>query len=198
MIKAPAIAVTLAAMLALSACAPKEKDKAEIPPPPAAGAPLVQVKALADIKDPPPPYDDKASPEQVTAMIDAAYERAKANGKRVVVDLGGNWCVWCRGLAGALHRPEVAPYIEQHFEVVYVPVSTKQGATDMNRQVLERFNLKEDPGGYPWMIVTDPNGEVLVSSMEITDQDHGYATPQAWVNWLARYAKTPTTTETKA
>jgi len=198
MIKGLVIAGTFGAMLGLSACAPKEKVKVEIPPPPALGAPLVQVKALADIKDAPAPYDDKASPEQITGMIDAAYSRASQSGKRVVIDLGGNWCVWCRGLSGAFHRPEVSPYIDQHFEVVYVPVSTKEGATDINKHIFARFELDKDPDHFPWMIVTEADGTVLHSSYDITRTDIGNATPQSWVNWVAQYAKTPPTTETKA
>ncbi|MEI7932911.1 MAG: thioredoxin family protein, partial [Alphaproteobacteria bacterium] len=182
--------------LSLSACAPKEKAEIPpVPPPPAAGAPAVTVATLDDLKDMPAPYDDKATPEQITGQIDAAYVRAGQSGKRVLVDMGGNWCVWCRGLAGVMHRPEVAPFIEKNFEVVYVDVTSKEGSTDLNKHTFSRFKLAKDPDHFPWVIVTEPDGTVLESSYEITDK--GNETPQAWINWLARYAQTPTPTESK-
>lgn len=181
------MAATAAAALALCACG--QDDPAAAQNAPADGAPHVSVAALEDLPTPLPyPYDEDVSPEAVDDMIDAAFERAAAENKRVIVDLGGNWCSWCRSLAGVMELPEVAPFIEDNFETVFVGVSSQQGLTDQNLQVLDRFGVVE-VDGVPWLIVAEPDGEVLASSYEVTDQDH--ETPQAMVNWISQFALRP-------
>jgi thiol-disulfide isomerase/thioredoxin len=171
-----------AAALLLAACG-------RATPPPDPGAPEVAVRDLADLPTPlPSPYPEDASEADVDAAIEAAFADAARDGKRVIVDLGGNWCSWCRSLAGVMELPEVAPFIEQNFEIVFVNVSTAQGLTDQNLHVLRRFGIDEI-GGVPWLVVVEPDGRVLASSYEVTDENH--ETPQAMVNWLAQWARTP-------
>lgn len=150
-------------------------------------APKVRVATIEELPTPLPlPYDQKADANAVNAQIDAAFARAKKSGKRVLIDLGGNWCPWCRILAGVMALPEVKPFVAAHYEVVNVYVSSAKGHyNDNNRQVLQRFKTKV--GGVPWLIVADADGRVLRSSYEVTDDDH--QTPQAMVNWLALWAK---------
>ena len=57
--------------------------------------PKLKVNSLEQLPTPlPRPYDEKATPAQVNAAVDAAFARARKNGKTVIVDLGGNWCSW--------------------------------------------------------------------------------------------------------
>lgn len=177
--KALALPLVAASLLALAACGPSS-------PPPAANAPDVGGLALEDLPTPLPyPYPEGLAEAEVSAAIDAAFARAQEAGKRVIVDMGGNWCSWCRSLAGVMELPQVAPFLAENFEIVYVNVSSEQGLTDQNPQVLERFGIPEI-GGVPWLVVAEPDGTVLASSYEVTDENH--ETPQAMVNWLAQWA----------
>ena len=151
--------------------------------------PTLHVHKLSQLPKPLPyPYDETATPDQVNAQVDAAFARAKASNKRVVLDLGGNWCSWCRMLAATMALPEAKPFIERNFEVVSVDVSKAKGKTDNNLALLHRFNLNKIDG-FPWMIVAEPDGAVLNSSYEITDDHH--QTPQSMVDWLAKWSKEP-------
>lgn len=150
-------------------------------------APRLKITKLEQLKTPlPSPYDASATPAQVNAALDAAFARAKRSNKRVIVDLGGNWCVWCRSLAAVMALPEAEPFIDRHFEVVMVNVSSAKGMTDKNNHVLKRFGLPK-VDGFPWLIVADANGNVLHSSYEVTDKDH--ETPQAMIDWIAKWAE---------
>jgi hypothetical protein len=80
--------------------------------------------------------------------------------------------------------------VEENFEIVFVNVSSEQGLTDQNPQVLGRFGIAEI-GGVPWLVVAEPDGTVLASSYEVTDENH--ETPQGMVNWLAQWAANATT-----
>lgn len=177
-----AILVSLAAvsLLAVSACGPDTVA-------PAANAPDVGGIALEELPTPLPyPYPEGLAEAEVNAALDAAFARAVVSGKRVIVDMGGNWCSWCRALAGVMELPEVAPFMAENFEIVFVNVSSEQGLTDQNRHVLERFGIDEI-GGVPWLVVADADETVLASSYEVTDENH--ETPQGMVNWIAQWAE---------
>jgi thiol:disulfide interchange protein len=143
-------------------------------------APKLRITQSKDLPTPLPlPYDEKAN---ATADVDAAFARARASGKRVLIDLGGNWCPDCRILSGVMELPEVKPFVAQHFETVAVDV----GRFDRNLHIPERFKAGK-VAGVPWLIIAEPDGTVIHSSYEITD--NGFAQkPQAMVNWLAKWA----------
>ena len=148
--------------------------------------PKLHITKLEQLKKPlPKPYDEKATPAQIDKQIDTALARAKAGNKRVILDLGGNWCVWCRSLAAVMELPEAKPFIEKNFEVVPINVSSAKGMTDRNNQVLKRFGIPK-VDGFPWLVVLDANGKVLHSSYEVTDKQH--EKPQEMINWIAGWA----------
>jgi thiol:disulfide interchange protein len=181
--------LAIALLIAVAGCdrpATKAAEPAPAPAPAPLAPPKLAITKLEQLPTPlPKPYDESATPQAVDAAIDAALVRAKAGNKRVILDLGGNWCSWCRSLAGVMALADVKPFIDQNFEVVMVPVSSKQGLTDLNNQVLKRFGVAK-VGGVPWVIVLDAEGKVLHSSYEVTDDKH--ETPQAMVDWLASWA----------
>jgi len=150
-------------------------------------APRLEVRTLKALPTPLPyPYDEKASAKSVDAALDAAFARARASHKRVIVDLGGNWCSWCRLLAAVMELPEAEPFIKAHFEVVSIAVtSAEKSRDDENRQVLKRFDIKTIDG-YPYLVVAEPDGRVLARSSAVTDDAHH--TPQAMLDWIARFA----------
>jgi thiol:disulfide interchange protein len=168
--------MALAAALGLAACGPH--------------GPRVGVAKLADLPTPlPRPYDERATPAVVDARLDAAFADARRSGRRVLVDLGGNWCSWCRMLDAVMELPKAKPWIDANFVVVPVAVaSTHTSGADRNLQVLRRFGVgKVD--GVPWLVIADPDGHVLVSSDAVTDDAHH--TPQSMLDWLAHWARKP-------
>jgi thiol:disulfide interchange protein len=120
------------------------------------------------------------------AEVDAALARAQSNGKRVLIDLGGNWCGWCRLLAGVMELPEMKPVMVDNFELVTVDISSASGKIDRNLDIPARFGVGEITG-VPWMIVLESDGTVLHSSYEVTDQNHEQ--PQEMAEWLVSWAK---------
>jgi len=177
------------AVLGLAACGKKDNEPVlvEAPAPVALPRPIVKIADLKELPTPLPlPYNEAATDAEVDQALDAAFERAKASGKRVVVDLGGNWCSWCRNLSGVMALPEVKPFLDQNFEIVHVAIGAKTGQMDQRPNVRERFGIAK-VDGTPWLVVAEADGKVLASSYEVTDKQH--ETPQAMVNWLAQFAK---------
>ncbi|MEJ8835392.1 thioredoxin family protein [Ramlibacter sp. AN1133] len=91
------------------------------------------------------------------ADVEAAVARARAEGKSVLVDVGGEWCAWCHILDRFIEsRPEVQRTLQDHYIVVKVNWSPQ----NRNEKLLSRW---PPPGGYPHFYVLDGEGRLLVS-----------------------------------
>ncbi len=147
-------------------------------------APRLSITRAENLPTPLPyPYDEEAD---AMAEVDAALMRARESGKRVLIDLGGNWCPWCRILSGVMELPEMKPFLDANFEIVAVDISSTSGKIDRNLDVPARFGAN-DIDGVPWLIVLESDGTPLHSSYEVTDQNHEQ--PQEMADWLASWAK---------
>jgi thiol:disulfide interchange protein len=151
----------------------------------AATAPRVSIASLSQL----PvvertPYDEAANAD---SAVDAAFARARKSGKRVLIDLGGNWCGDCIVLANLMQLPEMKSFMAAHFEVVSVDV----GRFNKNLQIPARFGMVDrlKSGGVPALIIAEPNGS-FVNKQDISAlEDARHMTPQAIANWLAQWAK---------
>ena len=150
---------------------------------PAAPAPHLSIGAATDL----PvvmrqPYGEDANAD---AVVNAAFARARKNGKRVLIDLGGNWCGDCLVLANIMQLPEMKPFIAAHFEVVTVDV----GRFDKNLQVPARFGITTRLEGVPAVIIAEPDGSFVNPGKITALSDARHMTPQAIADWLAQWAK---------
>jgi thiol:disulfide interchange protein len=116
-----------------------------------AGLPLARVAAAA-------PQAGRFDPQRdAVADVEAAVTRARAEGKSVLVDVGGEWCAWCHILDRFIEaRPEVQRTLEDHYVVVKVNWSPQ----NRNEKLLARW---PKPSGYPHLYVLDGQGRLLVS-----------------------------------
>jgi thiol-disulfide isomerase/thioredoxin len=128
------------------------------------------------------PYDPNAD---ATAAVDAAFARARTSGKRVLIDLGGNWCGDCIVLANLMQLPEMKPFLAAHFEIVSVDV----GRFDKNLQIPARFGITQRLEGVPSVIVAEPDGRFVNRGHIAALADARHMTPQAIADWLAQWAK---------
>ena len=147
----------------------------------AAPAPRVSITSLDKLHQPLPlPYDEKANADQQVA---AAKARAAKEGKKLLIDLGGNWCPDCRALAGVLELPEVKAFLAKHYVTVMVDV----GHFDRNAQVVRPYGVTSLKG-VPALLVVDPKTNKLLNAGHLFAlADARSMTPQALANWLAQW-----------
>ena len=151
------------------------------------GAVTAPKVALASIADLPVvernPYDETAN---ANAAVAAAFARARVSHKRVLIDLGGNWCGDCIVLSNIMQLPELKPFLSQHFEIVSVDV----GRFDRNLQIPARWGIKKRLEGVPSVLIVTPDGKTLVDAGHISAlADARHMTPQGLADWLAKWAK---------
>jgi len=146
-------------------------------------APKVQLASIADL----PvvtlhPYDESAHAD---ADVAAAFARARKSGKRVLIDLGGNWCGDCVVLANIMQLPDLKPFLAAHFEIV----SVDTGRKSKNMDIPARFGVDLE-GGVPALLVVEPDGRTLVDAGHISAlEDARHMTPQGLADWLAQWAR---------
>jgi thiol-disulfide isomerase/thioredoxin len=146
----------------------------------AATAPKVAIASLSELSVPDAPYATGANADQ---DVDAAFARARRNGKRVLIDMGGNWCADCRILAGLMERPELHAFLSSRYEMVSVDV----GRFDKNLDIPARFGITTHLEGVPAIIVATPDGRIVNPGRVSAIEDARHMTPQALADWLAQW-----------
>jgi len=147
-------------------------------------APHVRAQNFDQLAKPLPlPYDEQAN---AMAAIGRARARARVTHKLLLIDLGGNWCLDCRILAGTMDLPEVAAFVRRHFELVSVDI----GRFDKNLAVPAHYGITERLEGVPSLLVIDPRRDRLINTGHVSAlADARSMTPQALADWLAEWAR---------
>ena len=100
--------------------------------------------------------------------IDAGVAEAKRSGRRVLLDVGGEWCVWCKKLDQFFDdNQDVADFLHENFVLVKVNFSLE----NENERVLSRYPEMQ---GFPHFFVLDDAGRLLRSqgTAELEEGDH--------------------------
>jgi thiol:disulfide interchange protein len=92
--------------------------------------------------------------------VAAAIQTAGKQGRRVLVDFGGNWCGDCKVLDANFHRPENLALLRDHYVLVHVNVG-EQGI-DHNADLAARYGIPLAKG-VPALAVLDGQGHVVFS-----------------------------------
>jgi thiol-disulfide isomerase/thioredoxin len=166
-------AASLALMLAACANAPAPKTAAA-PAHPEARSYAVTPDAAAD--------------------VDAALARAAANGKRVLLVMGANWCHDSRALAGWLGTPRFAALVAERYELVFVNVGMPQTSDGHNLDIARRFGLADVPGT-PALLVLTPEGTLVNADTAASWRNAASRSEDAIFAELTALAEAPATPE---
>lgn len=99
------------------------------------------------------PFGDPARADRDVAD---AMARAKANGHRVLLVFGANWCHDSRALAGWFATPRFAAMLNTRYEIVWIDVGQK----DHNLDLARRYGL-DGIKGTPTVLMLDSAGKPL-------------------------------------
>ncbi|HET8611531.1 MAG TPA: thioredoxin family protein [Sphingomonas sp.] len=134
-------------------------------------APRAPIARIADLPQPLPlPYDASADAGKAVAQ---ARARARREHKKLLIDLGGNWCPDCRMLMGVMELPSLRAFLDRHFVIVTVDI----GRFDRNGDIAAHYGIRKLEG-VPAILVVDPKSDRLVN------RGHLFAL----ADWLAQWA----------
>ena len=93
------------------------------------------------------PFDD----------LKIAVESAQKLNKTIILDVGGEWCIWCHRIDAFMHgTEEIKNLLEEKFIVLKINYSKE----NKNEDFLSKYPKVE---GYPHFFILDKNGKLLHS-----------------------------------
>ncbi|RYY61211.1 MAG: DUF255 domain-containing protein [Chitinophagaceae bacterium] len=99
-------------------------------------------------------YDPKAD---AARGIEAAVKEAKASGKNVFVQVGGNWCIWCMRFNNFTTKDA---QIDSLIKANYVVYHLNWSEENQNEALLTKYKFPQR-FGFPVFLILDGNGELL-------------------------------------
>ncbi len=106
------------------------------------------------------------------ADIEKAVNLAKAEGKHVFLQIGGNWCVWCRRFHQFTENDAaISQYVADNYVVVKVNYSKENKNLDLLQELgyPQRF-------GFPVFVVLNADGErIHTQNSAYLEEDGGYS-----------------------
>ena len=93
------------------------------------------------------------------ALVENAMARARADGKKVLLVMGANWCHDSRALAGWLGTPRFRQLVSEKYELAFVDVGTPQTGNGRNLDIARRFGIEVK--ATPTVLILSSTGELL-------------------------------------
>ena len=137
----------------------------------------LQNSALVDFYD---PARDPAQDLQQAILI------AQKENKRIMLELGGDWCIWCKYMDDFYKtHPEILQFRADHYVLVKVNVSPE----NMNKKFLSQF---PEAAGYPHIYILDQDG-TFVHSQNTADLEDGRDSyvPEVFMAFLQKWTLPP-------
>ena len=103
--------------------------------------------------------------------ISKAVEKAKAEGKHVMVQIGGNWCSWCLLFHKYINEEaDIKETIEDNFVFMLLNYSQE----NKNAELMAKYN---NPGrmGYPVFLILNGDGQLIhTQDSGLLEEGKGY------------------------
>lgn len=139
-------------------------------------------------------YNESIDP---MTQIDEALTKAKADGKFVVCQVGGNWCPWCLKFADFVEKDSaVNKVVNDNFEYIHVNYNRRASAgaeaQQKAAQLMQRLNNLAR-FGFPVFVVLDEKGNVLhIQDSSFLEEGKGYSEEKVlrfFKNWTPKAIK---------
>lgn len=121
-------------------------------------------------------YDEKRDPAK---DLEETIKRATKEKKRILVQVGGDWCIWCKRMSAYMETtPSVTKAVSDGYLVMKVTYTNEQ----KNQPFLSKYPAIK---GYPHVFVLDSDGKLLHSQdTDKLEKDKGYD-EDAFLKFLA-------------
>lgn len=102
--------------------------------------------------------------------LNNAKKEANKSERRIILDVGGEWCIWCHRLDKFIEsNDDIKTYLEKNFIVLKINYSKE----NRNKEFLSHY--PEIPG-YPHFFILEKNGDLIHSqNTGELEQDKSYS-----------------------
>lgn len=118
----------------------------------------------------PKPYNPK---EDAEAKINTLIKRAKAEKKNIIIQAGGNWCIWCLRFNHFVHTtPELKNIIDNNYLYYHLNYSPE----NKNEKAFAKYGDEGKKLGYPFIIVLNSDGKTIhIQESGVLEEGNGYS-----------------------
>ena len=136
-------------------------------------------------------YNEDINPLE---QIDQALLKANSEGKFVVCQVGGNWCIWCLRFASFMSNDaDISQLVKDNFEFIHVNYNPrKSGGPEKAQQAATLMKRLDNCGrfGYPVFVVLDDKGRVIhIQDSSFLEENQGYSKEKVlrfFKNWTPK------------
>jgi hypothetical protein len=140
-----------------------------------------------DEDDKPTGFDPKRDPY---ADLKIAETAAQQSHKHILLEVGGNWCIWCGYMD---HFFADHPELDAYLKTNYVVLKMNWSSENHNNTFLSQYALINS---LPFLIVLDENGKLLCAEKTgELERGHSYD-PDKMKDFLSQWKPGPATTQT--
>lgn len=115
--------------------------------------------------------------DELRAQIQAALARARADGKKVLLEFVADWCHDCREVVRVASAGPAAEVLARDYELVYVEV----GRLDRHVELIQRYRVER----IATLVVLDAQGERVAQTTLEPLSNHRPLTSAALAGWLS-------------
>jgi thioredoxin-related protein len=121
-------------------------------------------------------YNEEINPIE---QIDQAVAKAKAEGKFVVCQVGGNWCPWCLKFADFIaNDTAISKVIDENFEYIHVNYNPRKSQgpeqVEQGKALMKRLD-NAGRFGFPVFVILNEEGKILhIQDSSFLEEGEGY------------------------
>lgn len=118
----------------------------------------------------PKPYN---AVENAEVKISELVKQAKAENKNIILQAGGNWCIWCLRFNNFVQTtPELKEIVDKNYLYYHLNYSPE----NKNAKVFAQYDNPGEKFGYPVFIVLDQNGKMIhTQDSAVLEEGKGYS-----------------------
>lgn len=115
------------------------------------------------------PYNENTDAE---LDIQNLIKKAQKEHKNIILQAGGNWCIWCLRFNHFIKtNEELKTLIDNNFVYYHLNFSPK----NKNEKIFKKYLTKDKQYGYPFFIILNKNGKKLhIQDSGVLEEGKGY------------------------
>lgn len=119
----------------------------------------------------PKPYNEEENAEDKIAGL---VKQAKKENKNIILQAGGNWCIWCLRFNNFV---QTTPELKETVDKNYLYYHLNYSPNNKNEKVFTKYGNPGEKFGYPVFIILDKNGKLIhTQDSAVLEEGSGYST----------------------
>lgn len=132
----------------------------------------------------PKPYHPEENAEKKIAEL---VKQAQKENKNIMIQAGGNWCIWCLRFNQFV---QTTPELKEIVDKNYIYYHLNYSPDNKNEKVFSKYDNPGDKFGYPVFIVLDKDGKMIhVQQSDVLEKNKGYSlekTKEFFNQWIPK------------